>query len=133
MPVSNFKPFSTPTDVVVFEDGETELTGRKIAGYTFNGDSHAVVSWKEMLIEVCQTIYQLHKTAFENLAAKSTYHFRCDEQDGYYRIAPKVFVFTDNSTWTKMQVLKSLFQECNINPDSLSFELTPIARESSEM
>lgn len=76
LPTSDFKPFDNPTDIIVFDDGETELTGRKIAGYTYNGDSHAVTSWKEMLIEVCQSVYQLHKTSFENLAAKSTYHFR---------------------------------------------------------
>lgn len=130
MPTTDFKPFDNPTDIVVFDDGETELTGRKIAGYTFNGDSHTVNSWKEMLIEVCQNVYQLHKTAFENLAAKSSYHFRSEDQEGYYKIALNVFVFTDNSTWTKMQILKNLFQECGISPDTLSFELTPIAKES---
>lgn len=130
LPTSDFKPFDNPTDIIVFDDGETELTGRKIAGYTYNGDSHAVTSWKEMLIEVCQSVYQQHKTSFENLAAKSTYHFRCEDQEGYYKIALNVFVFTDNSTWTKMQILKSLFQECGISPDALSFELTPIAKES---
>lgn len=130
MPTSDFKPFDNPTDIVVFDDGETELTGRKIAGYTFNGDFHAVISWKEMLIEVCQSVYQQHKTSLENLAAKSTYHFRSEDQEGYYKIALNVFVFTDNSTWTKMQILKNLFQECGISPDTLSFELTPIAKDS---
>ena len=130
IPTSNFKPFENPTDIVVFEDGETELTGRKISGYTFNGDSHAVISWKEMLIGVCQSIYEQHKTSFENLAARSTYHFRSEDQDGYYQIAINVFVFTDNSTWTKMQILKNLFQECGISPDTLSFELIPIAKET---
>lgn len=130
LPTSDFKPFDNPTDIIVFDDGETELTGRKIAGYTYNGDSHAVTSWKEMLIEVCQSVYQQHKTSFENLAAKSTYHFRSEDQEGYYKIAINVFVFTDNSTWTKMQILKNLFQECGISPDTLSFELIPIAKET---
>ena len=83
-----------------------------------------------MLIGVCQSIYEQHKTSFENLAARSTYHFRSEDQDGYYQIAINVFVFTDNSTWTKMQILKNLFQECGISPDTLSFELIPIAKET---
>lgn len=133
MPQSSFKPFENLTDVVVFEDDETELTGRKISGYAFNGDSHTVNSWKEMLTEVCQSVYQQHKAAFENLASKSTYYFRSDKQDGYYPIAPNVFVFTDNNTQTKMQILRNLFHDCGISPDSLSFELTPIAKESTEL
>lgn len=127
MPVSSFEPLEKPTDHVVFNDSEIELTGRSITAFTYKGNKKSTMSWKAMLLDVCSMVYEQHKSSMDYLCSKETYYFRETPQEGYNQFAPGRFAFTDCSTSTKMSLLNTLFKECAIDDEELSFDLKPIA------
>jgi len=127
MPVSSFEPLEKPTDHVVFNDSEVELTGRSITSFTYKGNKKSTMSWKAMLLDVCSMVYEQHKSSMDYLCSKETYYFRETPQEGYNQFAPGRFAFTDCSTSTKMSLLNTLFKECAIDDEELSFDLKPIA------
>ena len=57
MITTNYTPLAKETDTVSFNDDELELTGRKIAAFTYKGTRYQVWTWVDMLIQLCRIIY----------------------------------------------------------------------------
>lgn len=130
MPVSSFVPLERPIDNVGFNDDEVELTGRQLSAFTYHGQRQTVVSWKAMLIDLCAAIYREYKTIIEFLCSKKSNNFYSEAHGGYTQFAPGCYVFSDNSTQTKMSIINQLFRECSISDDELSFDLVPLNQDS---
>lgn len=130
MPVSLFVPLERPVDNVGFNDDEVELTGRQLSAFTYHGQRQAVVSWKAMLIDLCAAIYREYKTTIDFLCSKKSNNFYSEAHGGYTQFAPGCYVFSDNSTQTKMSIINQLFRECSISDDELSFDLVPLNQDS---
>ena len=131
MPQTDFTPLEKPTDSVTFNDEDVELTGRYLAAFTYNGERRLVTSWKAMLLELCGMIYENHKTAVDYLCSKDSW-FHTEEQKGRTSFAPGCFVFSDNSTQTKMTIINVLFKECSIPDEALTFDLQPIQNSTDD-
>lgn len=84
-----------------------------------------------MLLELCGMIYENHKTAVDYLCSKDSW-FHTEEQKGRTSFAPGCFVFSDNSTQTKMTIINVLFKECSIPDEALTFDLQPIQNSTDD-
>ncbi|WP_295731163.1 HNH endonuclease family protein, partial [uncultured Muribaculum sp.] len=128
---TQFTPLEKPTDSVTFNDEDVELTGRYLAAFTYNGERRLVTSWKAMLLELCGMVYENHKTAVDYLCSKDSW-FHTEEQKGRTSFAPGCYVFSDNSTQTKLTIINVLFKECSIPDEALIFDLQLIQNSTDD-
>lgn len=126
MITSDYKPLEKDIDVVSFDDDDVELTGRKIAGYRYRGERHQVSTWKDMLVDVCKSLYSEKPTEMMYLVTKNVSLFS-EPQNYTSMIAENCHVWSSNSTKSKRGVLLYIFKELNISPSELEVELLPIS------
>ena len=136
MPTTTFKPLETETDIVSFDDDETELTGRKILSFTYKGEKHEVSSWKDMLVGLCGLLYQespssmrvlcnANEWAHDEIWVQEKGHKGCTEfEKGCY-------INSSNSTQTKVIIIHFLFNKLNVSYADLEFNLAPISESDA--
>lgn len=112
-------------EVVSFADDEFELTGRYISSFVYKGEKHEVMTWKDMMIQLCQLLYKENPSGFIYLSHSNTY-LHDSETVGYTKIAENCFAFTDCSTSNKRTSIKYIFNELEISEDDLILNLVPI-------
>ncbi len=120
-------------DLVSLDDEDVEFTGRTLLSYQYNGEKHDVSSWKEMMINVCKTLYKekpnemLYRTKQDN-----NYLFN-KKIHGTTEIGKNCYVWTDSSTKSKIIVLRKIFEWLDISPSELELALVPLdATEAGE-
>lgn len=126
MITTDYTPLAKDTETVSFNDDELELTGRKIAAFIYKGERHQVWTWVNMLVQLSKIIYAEDPIQMNSLAAKEWwYHLK--NAEGRTQVAENCFVHTGCSTQTKCSILKYLFEQLDLNPADLEFELLPIS------
>lgn len=131
MITTKFKPVEKETEAVVFDDEETELTGRYVSSFIFKGERHKVASWKDMLVCLCRLLHN---------DSPSSMHVLCNERYWLHDTGSKdrtafaegCYVHSSCSTKTKMSVIRYIFSRLNILPTDLEFELYPLAETHTE-
>lgn len=131
MIATSYIPLEKETEVVSFNDDELELTGRTIVAFSYKGTSHKVISWKDMLLQLCKLIYAEEPIRMNALAAKN-FWFHNELLDGNSRIADNCNVWTSCSTKTKCSIINYTFEQLEINPSDLEFELLPMNNAVAE-
>lgn len=122
MPTTSFGPLSREAESASLDDEDYEFTGKKLQAYILHGVRYTVNTWKEMLIQVCGHILIEKRSTIEWLCANEKYGFSTT-QDGWKReLAQGIYVWTDNSTASKINILRGMFEECNIPTSELVFE-----------
>lgn len=122
MPTTSFEPLNREAESASLDDEDYEFTGKKLQAYIFHGVRYTVNTWKEMLIQVCGHILIEKRSTIEWLCANEKYGFSTT-QDGWRReLAQGIYVWTDNSTASKINILRGMFEECNIPASELVFE-----------
>lgn len=130
---TSFKPVEKDTDRVMFDDEETELTGRYITAFTFRGVRHKVNSWKDMLVSLCRLIYADSPSSMRVLCnARYWLHDNPGTDNGRALLADGCYVHASCSTKTKMSVIRHIFSKLNIQSSDLEFELIPLAETAAE-
>lgn len=128
MITTTFKPAQKDTDKVLFDDEETELTGRYITAFSYKGERHKVVSWKDMLVSLCRLIYTDSPSSMRVLCnAQSWLHDNPGVENGRSQFADGCYIHSSCSTKTKMSIIRYIFGKLNIASTDLEFELTPLA------
>lgn len=122
MPTTTFEPLKREAESASLDDEDFEFTGKKLQAFTFRGIRHTVNTWKEMLIQVCGYILIDKRSTIEWLCANEKPGFSTSPEEWRHELAPKLYVWTDNSTATKINILQGLFKECNIPASELIFE-----------
>lgn len=122
---TDYTPLEKETDTVSFNDDELELTGRSIIAFSYKGVRHNVVSWKDMLVQLCKLIYEDEPIQMNSLAAKNFWLHK-ELLEGCSRIADGCSVWSSCSTKTKCSILNYIFDQLGLNPVDLEFELTPL-------
>ncbi|MBR4997535.1 MAG: DUF262 domain-containing protein [Bacteroidaceae bacterium] len=122
MPFTTFKPIKTEIESASLDDEDFEFTGKKLQAYTFKGVRYAVTTWKEMLIKLCCNIIIEKRSTMEWLCANEKCCCSASPENGRTEFAKGMFVWSDNSTASKIDILHRIFAECNIPPSELSFE-----------
>lgn len=122
MPTTSFEPLNHEAESASLDDEDYEFTGRKLQAYILHGVRYTVNTWKEMLIQVCGHILIEKRSTIEWLCANEKYGFSTT-QDGWKReLAQGMYAWTDNSTASKISILRGMFEECNISASELIFE-----------
>ncbi len=131
MVTSDYVPLEKEYELVSFDDEEYELTGRTILGFRYREERHPVITWKEMLIQVCKLMYNENPSTMTYVATKD-YWLHDTATKERSKIADKCFVFSSCSTNTKRSILTYMFKELNIPSSVLEFELAPIVEKVTD-
>lgn len=123
---SDYIPLEAETEVVSFNDDELELTGRTIVAFSYKGLRHPVVTWKNMLVQLCKLIYSEMPIQMNSLAKNNFWLHVQEEGTDYSRVADGCYVYSSCSTRTKCSIITYIFEQLEINPSNLEFELVPL-------
>ncbi len=133
MITTSFKPLEKDTDRVGFDDDETELTGRYITAFSYKGERHKVVSWKDMLVTLCRLVYAESPSSMRIMCnARNWLYDSADAENTRTQFAENCYVYSSCSTKTKMSVIRHIFSKLNIQPSELEFELTPVSEKMTD-
>lgn len=122
MPSTTFKPTKQEAESASLEDDDFEFTGKKLQAYILYGVRYTVNTWKDMLIQVCNHILLKRRSTIEWLCANEKSGFSTTPESWRRELGPNMYLWTDNSTQTKINILHGLFEECNIPSSELIFE-----------
>lgn len=122
MPSTTFKPIKQEAESASLEDDDFEFTGKKLQAYILYGVRYTVNTWKDMLIQVCNHILLKRRSTIEWLCANEKSGFSTTPESWRRELGPNMYLWTDNSTQTKINILHGLFEECNIPSSELIFE-----------
>ena len=122
MPSTTFEPAKREIESASIEDDDYEFTGKKIQGYFYQNVHYTVNTWKEMLIQMCNHVLLEKRSTIEWLCANEEHGFSHTPESWRKELAPGLYVWTDNSTYTKINILRGMLNECNIPLSELVFE-----------
>ena len=122
MPTTTFEPLRREAESASLDDEDYEFTGKKLQAYMLHGVRYTVNTWKEMLIQVCGHILLEKRSTIEWLCANEKCSFSATPEEWRREFAPGMYVWADNSTATKINILHGMFEECNIPASELVFE-----------
>lgn len=128
---TEYVPLEKEYELVSFDDDEFELTGRKILGYRYREERHAVITWKEMLVQVCKLLYNENPSTMTYVATKDFWMHESGNRDRT-KIADRCFVTSSCSTYTKRSILNYLFKELGVSPGVLEFEIAPLGEKVTD-
>lgn len=114
MPSTTFKPTEQEAESASLEDDDSEFTGKKLQVYILYGVRYTVNTWKDMLIQVCNHILLKKCSIVEWLCANEKSGFSTTPESWRRELGSNMYLWTDNSTQTKINILHGLFEECNI-------------------
>ena len=122
---TQYVPLEREVEVVSIDDDDTDLKGRTITAFRYNGVKHEVWSWKMMLLEVCKLIFNEYPTEMLYLATKDNY-LHASAKDYTAPVVENCHVWASNDTRSKRNVLLYIFKELGIDPSILELELVPL-------
>ena len=123
---SDYIPLEKEYELVSFDDEEFELTSRTIQGFRYREERHQVITWKDMLVQVCKLMYNENPSTMTYVSTKNFWMHDSDNKDRT-KIADSCYVYSSCSTNTKRSILTYLFKELDIPSSVLEFELAPLA------
>lgn len=125
MPSTSFEPAKREIESASLDDDDYEFTGKKIQGYFYHNVHYTVNTWKEMLIQMCNHVLLEKRSSIEWLCANEEHGFSHTPESWRKELASGLYVWTDNSTYTKISILRGMLNECNIPLSEVVFEFRP--------
>ena len=122
MPTTSFEVTMQEAESASLDEEDFEFTGKKLQAYILHGVRYTVNTWKEMLVQVCGHLLLEKRSTLEWLCANEKSGFHTMPESWRRELAPNMYVWTDNSTATKISILNGIFAECNIPTSELIFE-----------
>lgn len=132
MPTTSFVPVHAEAESASLDDEDFEFTGKKLQAYVYRGVKYNVATWKEMLIQLCGHVLLEKRSTLEWLCANEKNGFSNTPESGRMEFSDGLYVWTDNSTSSKIWVIHGMFTECNIPYSELVFEFRASSEEASE-
>ena len=122
-PETEFKPVEKPVDIYSLDE-DFDFTGYYIKSFVFDEIAEKVESWRDMFVSVVKLIYEIAPVTINRLADNSDYLYLVKTPStGYVNISDSVYLYKNNSTMSKINTLKRIFDECGIQEESLLFEV----------
>ncbi|MEE1175851.1 MAG: DUF262 domain-containing protein [Paludibacteraceae bacterium] len=132
MPTTSFEVAKQEAESASLDDEDFEFTGKKIQAYILHGVRYSVSTWKDMLVQVCGHILLEKRSTIEWLCANEKNGFNTIPESSRQELGPEMYVWTDNSTSTKINILNGMFTECNIPTSELVFEFRSDEKDEDE-
>ena len=128
MITTEYMPLERDYELVSFDDDEYEIKGRTIIGYRYRDERHPVLTWKEMLVQVCKLMYEENPSTMTYIATKNMWMHETDNKERS-KVADNCYVLSSCDNNTKRGILKNLFKELDIPSNVLEFELAPVVEK----
>lgn len=125
MPDTSFEPVVKEAESASLDEEDFDFTGKKLQAFRLHGVRYVINTWKEMLIQVCSHVMIEKRSTIEWLCANEKHGFHTLPESWRQKLGPDLYIWTDNSTVTKIGILNGLFLECNIPASELVFEFRP--------
>lgn len=123
-PTSTFIPEEKPADIHGLDEEDMNFTGYLIKAFSFDEVTQRVESWREMFVTVMELIYEKNPAAINRLADRTEFLSLIRiPSNGYVPITESIYLYKDNSTMTKISVLRKVFDECNMDKGLLQLEV----------
>lgn len=121
-PTTSYAPPIEETNEYLLED-DFDFTGYTLVSYTLYDVESKVQSWKEMQIDVVKYLLEQHTTKIMGLCADQKFYdlSLLETTNNFTEINRSVFLYTNCSTRTKINILKKIFEQCNVEQSELSF------------
>ncbi|MFW2015295.1 DUF262 domain-containing protein [Acinetobacter bereziniae] len=121
-PTTSYAPPIEETNEYLLED-DFDFTGYTLVSYTLYDVESKVQSWKEMQIDVVKYLLEQNTTKIMSLCADQTFYDLSLQEttNSFTEISRSVFLYTNCSTKTKINILKKVFEQCNVEESELSF------------
>lgn len=132
MPVTSFVPVQAEVESASLDDDDFEFTGKKLQAYIYRGVKYTVNTWKEMLIQLCRHISLEKRSSLEWMCANEKSGFSSTPTVGKMEFSDGLYVWTDNSTSSKLWIIHGMFAECNIPFSELVFEFRSVSGDNNE-
>ncbi len=114
-------------------DEETiDYTGKQISQYRFLNDVIPATDWTAMFRDIANTLYRLDATPFESIVNKEFPENRilekrfsktADTLRNYHRVADGIYIETKLNTQAKIDMLRVLLSQYNVDLQDLAFKL----------
>lgn len=129
-PVNNYSVESDNNNIFSLADND-DFTSSKVERFTFRGENVKVNSWTELYENICSILYEINPMPFIRLTKKefSQEHLnkRFSSEDNGFRqsskIASNVYIEKNLNTEAKLQILRIIFDEYEIDYDELLFNI----------
>ena len=124
-PESSYVPKKSLPEVATL-DSDTEFTGRRIAAFSFMGIRYPTSQWNRMGVKVIQLVNELEPAKIHALVGGQNYpasQFHSTEDHGFMKIDDGAYVRMASSTSAKIDLLRRVFDLCDIDQSELSFEM----------
>jgi hypothetical protein len=125
MPSSSYVPVKAMPEVAEL-GSDAEFTGRRISAFSFMGVRYTATQWNDMETSVLQLVHELEPAKLHSLVGGSEYPasaFCKEATPGHSKIADGIYARTSSSTAAKIDLLKSVFEICDIELSDLAFEM----------
>ena len=127
---TSFRPVEKQLDSYTLED-DMDMRGRKIARYVYKTMEQPVRNWADMFERVVRMLHSDDKSVLNNLAYETDdsvdlagyVNYRKEVFRKPIEIDTDVFIEGHTGTWTKLSVLKRLFNLYKLEPSDLVFYL----------
>ena len=121
-PTTSYAPPVEETNEYLLVD-DFDFTGYTLVSYTLYDVESKVQSWKEMQIDVVKYLLEQHTTKIMSLCADQKFYdlSLLETTNNFTEISRSVFLYTNCSTRTKINILKKIFEQCDVEQSELSF------------
>lgn len=125
-PESSYVPKRSLPEVATL-DSDTEFTGRRIAAFSFMGVRYPTSQWNKMGAKVLELVNEFEPAKIHALIGGQSYpasqFHPSGDDNGFMKVDNGVYVRMASSTSAKIDLLRRVFELCNIDQSELSFEM----------
>lgn len=112
-------------EIVTLDDDMEDLTGRKLKGWSFEGEQHKQTKWAFMMCDLCKEVFNQNQYEMTRMCdSKRNNLSNVKTSSAYLEFAPGLFINTNSSTQAKIGNIKGIFSDCGIDFSELSFTLS---------
>jgi len=130
-PETDFKPAEREYDFCTLDDEDTNLTGRDIVKYSYQGVDQPVATWSDMYERVIRLLHQTDKSVLTMLAYSKS---DTTELSSYVQTSPNdlrvstkidenIYIEMNTSTAMKISLMRKIFALYGVDPMDLVFYL----------
>ncbi|HIW94920.1 MAG TPA: DUF262 domain-containing protein [Candidatus Corynebacterium gallistercoris] len=131
---TNFEPVREPLPSMPMGE-DNNFNKRTIVSYEFDGASHTVGSFKDLLRGVIRTLSGEHYEKILSYAKQVGAGLTAGSEPGYAgqeEVVPGLWVVTSSSTASKMTLLRGLFRALGFDPNELVIYMRPESEADPE-
>lgn len=126
-PMTDFVPEIAINEIHSLDE-DFDFKGKHLVAFIFLDTPYTTNVWSEMYQQVVKQMIELDATIIYKYAKSSSrsglsLHFTTIETDGFVQIDDKLFLYVASSTMSKINCLKKLFEEYDIDSSELIMEI----------